>query len=156
MMTYSPMLTGLFDSKVTWSGFETPISMPSPSFIQSIPRPLFVLQAEYACEPVYIFIAYLAGVVRQFQAIWIAGYTVVAQLVQELRYFLPTGRAQDFDPDYRGVVAQARIDFIERRVAELGFRRDAKAGPLAGVAVVIDVTGPRPHVPELEPALRAL
>src|SRR5687767_11716611 len=136
MMTYSPMLTGLLDSKVTWSGFDTPISMPSPSLIQSIPRPLFVLQAEYACEPVYIFIAYLTGVVRQFQTIWIAGDTVVAQLVQDFSYFLLASRAHDFDPDHRRVVAQARIDFIERRVAELGFHRDAKAGALAGVAVV--------------------
>src|SRR5881628_2383005 len=114
-MTYSPILTGLFDSNVTWSGLATPISMPSSSFIQGIPRTLFMLQAEYACEPVYIFIVYFAGVVRQLQAIRVAGDAVVAQPVQNSFHFGLAWLAQDFNLHNRRVVAQAHIDFKKRR-----------------------------------------
>src|SRR2546428_10868442 len=77
------MLTGLFDSNVTWSGFATPMRMPSSLLIQSIPCPLFMLQAEHTCKPIYVFIAYFADVVCQFQTMWVASDAVVTQLVQD-------------------------------------------------------------------------
>jgi hypothetical protein len=86
---------------------------------------VFVPQAKDARDSFNILIRNLAGIVGKFQAVWIAGYAVIGELVQDFSHFVICGLAEYLDAQHWRIVPQPGINLGQRAVGGADSARSA-------------------------------